>query len=313
MKVGEAKELVLSLMLADLTASGSTVLVSPQSPDGDEGKFLVDGKPARAIHHFDGWFVPINLDWFAGGLDPPVIHGTGFHWYVFAIPKRKRYQADHYFLCDYLQMRDWVLDFAAPLGIDHRDHRSWRADLRLYPANSVEHEGYFRWGDEPPGVDDRPCRVFELDNVRSLRDVLPQGGHIGTYGSGGESAAHKLLKQYVAAHPLGLGFSPEAQAHVEYPFVTGDRVDVLFENHRPDRTVVGVEIEGERNVCVGVLQAIKYRSLAAVDAGFPLLTGRVGSLVVAHNTDYPKAVNLTERYEVSLKSIDRELVLAGAV
>lgn len=313
MKVSEAKEMVLSLMLAQLAASGSAVLVSPQSPDGDEGKFLIDGKPARAIHHFDGWYVPINLDWFTGSLDPPVIHGTAFHWYVFAIPRRNRYLTDHYFLCDYLQMRDWVLDFSAPLGNDHRDHRNWRADLRLYPTDTTEHEGYFRWGDEPAGVDDRPGRVFELDNVTTLPDLLPQGGHIGTYGPGGESAAHKLLKLYVAAHPLELGFSQEAEAHVEYSFPTGDRVDVLFENHRPDRTVVEVEVEGERNVCVGILQAIKYRSLAAVDAGYPLLTGRVGSLVVAYNTDYPKALTLAERYEISLKSVDRELVLGKAV
>ncbi|MDA8313319.1 MAG: hypothetical protein M0Z46_22430 [Actinomycetota bacterium] len=313
MKVSEAKELVLSRMFADLARSGSTVLVSAQSPDGDEGKFVLDGKTARAIHHFDGWYVPVNLDWFVGSFDPPVIHGTAFHWYVFAIPAWTRYLADHYFLCDYLQMRDWVLDFTAPLGKDHRDHRNWRADLRLYPADPVEREGYFRWGDEPPGVDDKPARVFELDNVTTIRDLRPQGGHIGTYGPGGESAAHKLLKLYVASHPLELGFSSGAKAHVEYSFPTGDRVDVLFENHRPDRTVVEVEVEGEQNLCVGILQAIKYRSLAAVDAGYPLLTGRVGSLVVAYNTDYPKAITLAERYEVSLRSIDRESVLAKAV
>ena len=313
MKVSEAKEMVLSLMLSDLTDSDSTVLLSPQSPDGDEGKFLIDGKPARAIHHYDGWYVPINLGWFTRSLDPPVINGTGFHWYVFAVPKRNRYLVDHYFLCDYLQMRDWVLDLTAPLGNDHRDHRNWRADLRLYPSSPIEHEGYFRWGDEPPGVDDRPGRVFELDNVCTLGDPIPTGGHIGTYGPGGESAAHRLLKLYVATHPSELGFSPEAKPHVEYSFATGDRVDLLFENHHPDRTVVEVEIEGEQNVAVGVLQAIKYRSLAAVDAGYPLLTGRVGSLVVAYKTDYPKAVNPAERYEVSLKSVDRELVLGNAV
>ena len=152
-----------------------------------------------------------------------------------------------------------------------------------------------------------------MDNISTLGALIPPGGHIGTYGPGGESAAHKLLKLYVAAHPLELGFSPEAEAHVEYSFPTGDRVDVLFENHRPDRTVVEVEIEGEQNVAVGVLQAIKYRSLASVDAGFPLFTARVGSLVVAYETNYPKAVSLAERYEVSLKSIDRELVLGKAV
>jgi hypothetical protein len=55
-------ELVLDLILADLTASASTILVSPQSPDGDEGNFVIDGKPARAIYHFDGWYVPVNLE-----------------------------------------------------------------------------------------------------------------------------------------------------------------------------------------------------------------------------------------------------------
>jgi hypothetical protein len=313
MKVAEAKELVLGLMLADLAGSSSTVLVTPSSPDGDPGKFVIDGKPARAIHHFDGWYVPINLDWFTGSFDEPVIHQTPFYWYAFAIPRRSRYLADHYVLCDYLQMRDWTLDFATPLGRDHRDHRNWRADLRLYPAEPTERQGYFRWGDEPPGVDDRPDRVFQLDNILSLGEVVTPGRHVGSYGAGGESAAHKLLKLYVASHPTGFGFSSTAQAHVEYPFATGDRVDVLFENHVPDRTVIEVEIEGENNICIGIQQAIKYRSLAAVEAGYPLVTPRVGSLVVAYNTNYPKAIDLAERYEVVLRSVNRELVLAKAV
>jgi len=312
MKVAEAKELVLGLMLAE-TAIFSSGLVDPNSPDGDEGKFVVDGKSARVIHHYDGWYVPINLDWFAGGFDMPTIHGTPFYWYAFAIPKQNRYLADHYLLCDCLQMRDWVLDFTAPLGNDHRDHRSWRADLRLYPALPTEHQGYFRWGDELPGVDERAGRVFELDNVLTLAGAPPPGAHVGSYGPGGESAAHKLLKLYVAGHPTDFGCSPAAQAHVEYSFATGDRVDVMFENHRPDRTVVEVELEGENNVCIGIQQAIKYRSLAAVDAGYPLLTTRVGSLVVAYNTDYPKALELADRYEVSLTSVAKDLVLAQAV
>ena len=76
------------------------------------------------------------------------------------------------------------------------------------------------------------------------------GQHVGGYGAGGESAAHKLLKLYVAGHPLEFGLTSAAIAHVEYPFATGDRVDVMFENHMPDRTVIEVEVEGEREVCV---------------------------------------------------------------
>jgi hypothetical protein len=121
-----------------------------------------------------------------------------------------------------------------------------------------------------------------------------------------------MLKLYVASHPLEFGLSAAAVAHVEYSFTTGDRVDVMFENHLPDRTVVEVEVEGERQLCIGIHQAIKYRSLAAADAGFPLLTSRVRSLVVAYAVDYPKALDLAERYDIPLLAADRETVLAGA-
>jgi hypothetical protein len=309
MRLADAKDLVLGLILAGQPETVRSLLVDPASPDGDPGKFLIDGKPARVIHHFDGWYVPISLRWFSGSYDQPVIQKTAFYWYAFAIPKRRRYLADHYFICDYLQMREWVLAFAAPLGNTHRDHASWRSDLRLYPR---EQAGYFRWGDEPPGVDDQPGRVFEVDNLATVAMAPPAGQHVGGYGAGGESAAHKLLKLYVAGHPPEFGLSATAVAHVEYPFATGDRVDVMFENHLPDRTVIEVEVEGERQVCVGIHQAIKYRSLAAADAGYPLLTSRVRSLVVAYSTDYAKAHELADRYDIPLISVDREKVLARA-
>jgi hypothetical protein len=121
-----------------------------------------------------------------------------------------------------------------------------------------------------------------------------------------------LLKLYVAGHPREFGLSAAAVPHVEYSFATGDRVDVMFENHLPDRTVIEVEVEGEKEICIGIHQAIKYRSLAAADAGYPLLTSRVRSLVVAYSTDYPKACELADRYDIPLFPVDREIVLAGA-
>lgn len=309
MRLAEAKDIVLRLMLAGQAEAARSLAVSAVSPDGDPGKFAIDGKVARAIHRFSGWHVPISLGWFSGGYDPPVIHKTAFYWYVFAIPERGMYRADHYFICDYLQMREWVLAFAAPLGNTHRDHATWRADLRLYPGEQV---GYFRWGDEPAGVNEQPARVFEVDNLATVAVPPPAGQHVGGYGPGGESAAHKLLKLYVAGHPLEFGLSAAAIAHVEYPFATGDQVDVMFENHLPDRTVIEVEVEGEREICIGIHQAIKYRSLAAADAGYPLVTSRVRSLVVAYSTEYAKARELADRYDIPLMSVNREKVLAGA-
>jgi hypothetical protein len=296
-------------MLGGLGPADGLTLVDPTSPDGDPAKFLIDGKVARAIHHFDGWYAPINMGWFAGSYDQPMINRTPFYWYAFAIPAKRRYRADHYVICDYLQMRDWVLAFAAPRGNAHRDHKLWRCDLRLYPD---ERTGYFRWGDEPPGRDDQPDRVFDVDNLGTVCTPAPPRENVGRFGPGGESAAHRMLKLYIANHPVEFGMSANAIPHVEYSFATGDRVDLMFKNHLPDRTVVEVEVEGEQQLCIGIHQAIKYRSLAAADAGFPLLTSRVRSLVVAYAIEYPRARELADRYEIPLLAADREAVLGGA-
>lgn len=309
MRLAEARQMVLDLMFAGQPVT-ARLMVDPVSPDDDAGKFRIDGKIARVVQRHSGWHVPISLGWFNGAYDQPMINKTPFYWYVFTIPNLGRYRADHYFICDYLQIRDWVLAFIAPLGKTHQDHADWRADLRLYPDEEI---GYFRWGDEPIGVDEQPGRVFEVDNLSTVAIPAPPGAHVGSYGAGGESAAHKLLKLYVASHPLEFGLSPAAVPHVEYSFATGDRVDVLFENHLPDRTVVEVEVDGEQQICVGVHQAIKYRSLAAADAGYPLLTSRVRSLVVAYHTDYPKARELAERYEIPLISVNRDRVLSPEI
>src|ERR1022692_1243797 len=309
MNVAEARELVLGLIFAGQGQIARQV-VNPASPDGDPGKFLIDGKAARVIHRYNGWNVPISLGWFNGGCDQPVINKTAFYWYAFAIPNLGRYRADHYLICDYLQMRDWVLAFTAPAGNTHRDHVGWRADLRLYPG---EQAGYFRWGDEAIGVTEQPGRVFEADNLATIAIPPPAGQHVGGYGPGGESAAHKLLKLYVAGHPLEFGLSAAAIPHVEYRFTTGDRVDVMFENHLPDRTVIEIEVDGEPEICIGIHQAIKYRSLAAADAGYPLLTSRVRSLVVAYTTEYARARELADRYDIPLISVNRDKVLTPAL
>lgn len=315
MQVGEAKTMVLDLMARDLRATESMIRLDAASPDPkDQGKFVLDGKVARVVHHWSGWHPLINLDWFHGSLDPPSIHGNRFHWYVFAVPRLTSYRTqDHYFICDYLQMREWVLDFDAPLGNWHRDHRDWRADVRVFLDGGLEDTGYFRWGDEPVRECTKPDRVISVDNVATVAEAAVVGLPVGRFGLGGESADHRRLKLYVASHPTQFGMSTEARSLVEYPFVTGDRVDVLFENHAPDRTVVEVEVEGEANVCVGIHQAVKYRSLAEVDGHFPLLGPNVGSLVIAYETRYPKAVELAQEYGVSLRHVERRLVLAQDV
>lgn len=87
----------------------------------------------------------------------------------------------------------------------------------------------------------------------------------------------------------------------------------MFHNHEPERTVVEIEVAGEENVCTGIHQAIKYRSLAEVEGGYDRLSPTVRSLVVAYDTEYPTAMALADRYDVDLVTVDPRRVLAAAM
>lgn len=314
MKVREAKDLVLRGIYRDLRESGVSVVVDSESPDSrDPGKFMIADKPTRAIHHFDGFFVPINLEWFQGSYDRPAINRGEFYWYVFAIPDFSRYVQPHYFICDFLQMREWVLQFQAPAGRTHRNHKDWRADIRVDRGLSGETQAYFRWGDEPLTWE-YPNRTIRLDNIAVVahENLLHRHGlNVGATGLGGESEAHRRLKLYVAHHPEMLTLSSAAASEVEHRFVTGDVCDVLYKNHGPLRTVAEVELSGTENILVGIHQAIKYRSLAASESRIRLdAYSDLAAYVVAYEDGGQRAHDLAGSYNVELLTVDPGVVLA---
>lgn len=306
MRLIDSKTRVLELMVRDLRASGAAVQIDAASPDPrDDGKFMLAGLPARVVQRFSGWHAYLAPDWFDGLWSMPRIQTTEFYWYVFHIPAYGKFSSDHYFVCDFKQMRDWVIEFAAARPGAHQDHRDWRADFERFVGHP-ESDAYFRWGDEARGSRPYPSRAIALDNVAAVAECEH---HVPLFGRGGESEAHRLLKLYIAERPQLLGLSVEARATVEHPFLTGDRVDVMFGNHNPQRSVVEVEVEGEQNLVVGVHQAIKYRALAAAADRFTLIDPTVRAYVVAYETRYPAVAALARDYGVRLVSVPREDVL----
>jgi len=173
MNVSEAKTQIIEMVRAELGKDEFSETLNPDSPDTrDPGKFSFLGQPARVIHRFNGWNTPINLNWFSGKLDLPKIKGGEFYWYAFAIPKYSGFSNKHYFICDYLQMRDWVMEFKSPLGTDYRDQGYWRADIQPYGKSKHYKNGYFRWGDESAKIQDQLSRIIMLDNIKQI--VLSQ-------------------------------------------------------------------------------------------------------------------------------------------
>jgi hypothetical protein len=311
---GDAFAAVTRLIAADIERLDLGVQFDSTNPDGDAGKFTINGKIARAIHVFNGYHLPIRLEWFSGGTDKPVINRTEFDYYVFAIEPRKDVPNPHYFIADYLSVRQWVLEFDAPLGNNWETQSHWMANIRTFSDGT----GYFRWGDEPTNDYLNPSRLLALDNVGSIESSQPTVGSTASddtitgtgggnpIGGSGESDRHKRLKEYVAQHPEIIGLGSSAKANVEYRFTSGDRADVVLTGGGAAFTAVEVELEGAKNLVVGAYQAIKYAILCCAEAGLDLDFGSgkpVRAVLVAHETDYPEVSEIAFKYGVELVSV----------
>ncbi len=100
--------------------------------------------------------------------------------------------------------------------------------------------------------------------------------------AGGESDAHRNLKKYVAAHPEKIGLPRGALPDIEFPYLSGDQVDIKFD--LPDGSAALVEIE-TIDGRTGAHQCIKYRALLEAARGEPIGGGRVRAVLVAHQFD----------------------------
>lgn len=80
---------------------------------------------------------------------------------------------------------------------------------------------------------------------------------------GGESEAHKALKEYVARNPKVIGLNSNVQVGVtEYPLPSGDSLDVSFYNNAFwVAAEVKSAISGEADIARGLFQCVKYRAV----------------------------------------------------
>ncbi|MFA4846284.1 MAG: hypothetical protein WC654_07055 [Patescibacteria group bacterium] len=89
---------------------------------------------------------------------------------------------------------------------------------------------------------------------------IPHSRKKGARGKGGESAAHRKLKEFVAANPsVVIGEAGLHTLRTEYPFVTGDRADIVLADSYNRIVAVEIKPEVEEVTTAGPLQAIKYR------------------------------------------------------
>lgn len=153
------------------------------------------------------------------------------------------------------------------------------------------------------GTDEQDVMLSALGtSFRPAPKQFPDGKAPGGGLGGGEGEAHLRLKRRVAADPTLVGLPPGAVPHVEYGFLSGDRVDIRFD--LPDGTAAVVEIE---TTCPlpGAHQAVKYRALAEVERGDNLGSGRVKAILVAYGFD-DETQSLCDRYGIGAVALRPE-------
>ena len=116
------------------------------------------------------------------------------------------------------------------------------------------------------------------------------------HGKGGEGPDHKKLKLDVAKNPEQLlGEKGLSLIKIEYPFITGDRIDILLRDSENRYVAVEIEVTVDLDDISGVLQAIKYSRMCAVECRRKF--EEVRAFLVAHNIS-DDVKELCQKYDI---------------
>lgn len=87
----------------------------------------------------------------------------------------------------------------------------------------------------------------------------------GAFGFGGEGKEHKLMKEFIAAHPEVIDEQISEEGVLEHILLSGDRVDVFF-----PKANVAVEVKpklaSDADILRGLFQCVKYKAILDAEA-----------------------------------------------
>lgn len=133
---------------------------------------------------------------------------------------------------------------------------SLREQRRVASIALSEVFAYPRWDDVLRRYEFPPIELAtEATLLREARASVTRNGQ-------GEGDLHNAMKSYVASHAELFGVPATLRGHIEYPFASGDCLDVLFKSRSE---LVGVEVKGpvsdDLDISRGLFQCVKYQAL----------------------------------------------------
>ena len=124
-------------------------------------------------------------------------------------------------------------------------------------------------------------------------------------GGGGEGPKHKALKEYIAFNPQVVGLPASLRpGQMEYPLLSGDAIDVLFENKGE---LIGIEVKSEisdeGDIIRGLFQCVKYKT--TLEAQQAVNSKSINSsTILAIGGVFPQSQNFT-KYVLGVKVVDQ--------
>lgn len=103
------------------------------------------------------------------------------------------------------------------------------------------------------------CLQPSVVNSEKDEKIIRSGKHFGT----GEGPQHKALKEYIYASPESIGIRNVLKSDMEFFLLSGDRLDVYFE--QKDGTRIAVEVKSkistDDDILRGIYQCVKYKAI----------------------------------------------------
>lgn len=122
------------------------------------------------------------------------------------------------------------------------------------------------------------CLKPSLVNSKKDEEAIRSGKHYGA----GEGPQHKALKEYICAHPESVGIRNVVKSDMEYILLSGDRLDVYFEQKDGTRIAVEVKskISADDDILRGLYQCVKYKAILDAENKTHGVFGNTRSLLV---------------------------------
>ena len=120
----------------------------------------------------------------------------------------------------------------------------------------------------------KPSTVTSAKDEASIRNGKSHGS--------GEGPKHKALKEFIFAHPESIGIRNVVKSDTEYILLSGDRLDVYFE--QKDGTRIAVEVKSivspDDDILRGLYQCVKYKAILDAENKTHGTFGNTRSLLV---------------------------------